>query len=48
MDSFAAVLPTLGYSSMYKIECESMSRTEVNVITVSMNAMINLIFLSAG
>jgi hypothetical protein len=29
MDSFAAVLPTLGYSSMYETECELMSRADV-------------------
>ncbi len=29
MDSFAAVLPTLGYLIMYKMECELVSRVDV-------------------
>jgi hypothetical protein len=38
MDSFIAVPPTLGYSSMYKTEWELMSRVDVSVIAVNMSA----------
>jgi hypothetical protein len=29
MDSFAAVLPMMGYSSMYEMECELMNCADV-------------------
>jgi hypothetical protein len=38
MDSFAAVLPMPGYSSIYKMKCESISRADVKCIIVSKSA----------
>jgi hypothetical protein len=46
MDSFAAVLPKLGYSSMYQTECELMSCADVKCYNSEYECLYLTLFVS--